>query len=114
MSILGAYEESGLVVIEHSDHEPSCVTWRDALLRCNAVAQAEVGLPSGRREEGIQRAIEQIIAAARDARKKDPEQSNWTPPVSVSGFRPGNKNDIRMRKRAATIGLVTPGGIITP
>ena len=106
--ILGAYEEGGLVVMEFSDHPPARITWREALRRCQAVSQAEAATSAGRREPGIQRAVEQIIAAARDARKKDPNEANWTPPASVSLFRTGNKADISLQKRGAAAGLILP------
>ena len=107
MAILGAYEEGGLVVIEHSDHPPTHIPWHEAIARCRSVAEAEAQVTAGRREPGVQTAIEQIIAAAREARKKaDPD---WKPPASVSMYISGSKSEIRQKKRAAAVGLILPG-----
>ena len=104
--ILGAYEEGGLVVIEFDNADPVRIPWKEAILRCKGVAEAESTVGAGRREPGIQKAIEQIIAAAQEARKKT--DGNWTPPSSVSMFIPGNKADIMAKKRAANVGLILP------
>lgn len=106
MAIEGAYEENGQVVIEYSNAAPSRLPWRVAIQRCQAISQAEHSVGVNRREEGVQRAIEQIIAAAREARKK--AEADWSPPTSVSMFSVGNKQDIQRRKRAAASGLILP------
>lgn len=102
MAILGAYEDKGEVVIEFSDHLPTRLSWRTALERCRGVAQAEQSVGAGRRSPGIQKAVEQIIAAARDARKKDSEQTGWTPSPAVSMYIPGSKVELAAAKDAAS------------
>ena len=87
MAIEGAYEKDGFVFIEFSDHAPVRLTWREALERCKAIQQMETAVKSGYREAGVQRAVEQVIASARDARKK--EDPAWRPPASVSMYAPG-------------------------
>ena len=83
MAIEGAYEENGLVVIEFSDDSPVRLTWRQAMERCRAIQEAEQSVSIGRREN-VQKAIEQTIAAAIEARKKD--DPSWKPKQSVSMF----------------------------
>jgi hypothetical protein len=116
MAILGAYENKGEVVIEFRDHGPTRLSWRAALTRCAAVAQAETAMSTGCREPGIQNAVEQILAAARDARKKDPEQTGWRPPRSVSMYKQGNRKEIACDRRLSALGLSAPAssGIIVP
>lgn len=108
MAVLGAYEEDGMVVIEFSDHPPTKLSWREAMKRCRAVQESEAQVSAGRREPGIQKAIEQIIGASREARKKDPAQANWTPPASLSMYRPGTREELESRKRANKVGLILP------
>lgn len=109
MAILGAYEDKGEVVIEFSDHPPTRLHWRAALQRCAGVTEAERTVGPGRREPGIQKAIEQILGAAREARKKDPTQTGWTAPVSASMYRSGTKAELAAAKEAANRTILLPG-----
>ena len=86
MAVLGAYEKDGEVVIEYSDHEPSTHSWREALTRLQGILPVEAAAPKGRREISDQ-VIEQIIAAARDARKKEDE--TYQPPAKISMYKQG-------------------------
>lgn len=114
MAIEGAYEEGGLVVIESDNAEPVRLTWRKAMEHCRAVAEMEQSVSMGRRTPGIQKAIEQIIAAAREARKKT--EADWKPPTSVSMYQQGSRDELRRKRiaRSAGAGNVTPGGIVLP
>ena len=102
MAIIGAYEENGLVVIEFRDHPPVKLHWRKAIERCRAISESESQLSLGRRALGIQKAVEEVIAASRVARKKDPEQGSWSPSRAVSMFIPASKQAVLARKRPAT------------
>jgi hypothetical protein len=106
MSIVGAYEEEGLVVIEFDNAEPTRITWKEAMKRCQAVAKSEASVAQGRREPGIQKAIEEIIGAAAKARKKT--DGSWTPPKSVSGYQPGDRDRIRLKRHAVSSKLILP------
>jgi len=79
------------------------------MVHCQAVKEAEEQLPVGRRTPGIQRAIEAIIGAAVAARKKDPAQTDWSPPSSVSMYRPSNKADIRSARAVEQRLIQLPG-----
>lgn len=88
MAILGAYEDKGEVVLEFSDDPPVRLSWREALMR----ARACIGDPS------VQNVIEDIIGAAKEARKKDPAEDGWTPPRSVSMYNGRKRSDIDGRR----------------
>ena len=109
MAILGAYEDKGEVVIEFSNHPPTRLHWRAALQRCVGVSEAECSAGAGNRTPGIQKAIEQILGAAGEARKKDPTQTGWTPPVSASMYKPGTRSELAAAKEAANRTILLPG-----
>lgn len=98
MAILGAYEDKGEVVLELSDDPPVRLSWREALTR----AQACIGDPS------VQGLIEEIIGAAKEARKKDPEQSGWDPPKSVSMYTGGKRADVTTRQATPKPRIILP------
>lgn len=108
MAILGAYEDHGEVIVEFSDHPPTRLHWRTALQRCEGIARAEQSVGIGRREAGVQKVIEQIIAAARDARKKDPAQTGWKPPTSVSMYKSASRAEISAARIKSQRKIILP------
>lgn len=84
MRLQGAYEKNGWVFLEDDNHGISRMTWKEAMLRANAVRKSELVVSIGKRTLGIQRVIEQMIKAAVAARKKD--DPDWKVSRAVSMF----------------------------
>lgn len=120
--LIGVFEQDGKVVLDFDDAPRVMLTWREAAVRGRAVIAAEANEPVGRRMRNFNKIIEGLIAAIRDARKKDDptyvvtghvqRYSAYRVPLALDPDETGKSVIIPISR--GTNGVLSPGGLILP